>query len=146
MRNWRGTGATLPLQGKCKSIKSKKQVNVKANLWNLAPKEPTWQPWWELSPNAVITLTRQSSQSENSHFRWEKRFIPLLRDDHGAGVPEWTPAGVCILGWSRSRSQYFKFEPEQEPASRLRSVQEPIEIFNRPKFWNDACCCQIECN
>jgi len=29
------------------------------------------------------------------------------RDDHGAGEPEWTPAGGCILGWSRSRSQYF---------------------------------------
>ena len=41
--------------------------------------------------------------------------------------PEWTPAGVCILGWSRSRSQYFRFEPE--PESTLRSVQEPIEIF-----------------
>ena len=40
--------------------------------------------------------------------------------------PEWTPAGVCILGWSRSRSQYFRFEPEQEPESTLRSVQEPI--------------------
>jgi len=25
------------------------------------------------------------------------------RDDHGAGGPEWTPAGVSILGWSRSR-------------------------------------------
>jgi len=28
------------------------------------------------------------------------------RDDHGAGVPQWTPARVCILGWSRSRSQH----------------------------------------
>jgi len=27
------------------------------------------------------------------------------KDDHGAGVPEWTPAGVCILGWSMSRCQ-----------------------------------------
>jgi len=33
------------------------------------------------------------------------------RDDHGAGVSESSPAGVCILGWSRSRSQYFRFEP-----------------------------------
>jgi len=44
-------------------------------------------------------------------------------------VPEWTPAGVCILGWSRSRSQYFKFEQESEPESTLRSVQEPNKIL-----------------
>ena len=31
--------------------------------------------------------------------------------------PECTPAGVCILGRSRIRSQYFRFEPEQEPVS-----------------------------
>jgi len=30
------------------------------------------------------------------------------RDNLGAGVPEWTPAGVCILGWSRSK--YFRFK------------------------------------
>jgi len=23
--------------------------------------------------------------------------VPPTRDDHGVGVPEWTPAGVCIL-------------------------------------------------
>jgi len=34
--------------------------------------------------------------------------------------PEWSPAGVCIFGCSRSRSQYFRFEPEQEPESALR--------------------------
>jgi len=49
-------------------------------------------------------------------------------------VPEWTPAGVCILGWSGNRSrnhyQYFRFEPKQEPESTLRSVQEPINIWN----------------
>jgi len=58
-------------------------------------------------------------------------FFICTRDDHGAGVPEWTPAGVCILGWSRSRSQYFRFEPEQEldPESTLRSVQELNKIF-----------------
>ena len=43
---------------------------------------------------------------------------PQAGDDHGAGEPEWAPAGVCILCWSRS--QYFRFEPE----STLRSVQE----------------------
>jgi len=42
--------------------------------------------------------------------------------------PEWTPDRVCILGWSRSRSQYFRFEPEQEPKSTWRSVQEPIKL------------------
>ena len=61
-------------------------------------------------------------------------------------MPEWTPAGVCILGWSRNRSQYFRFDPEQEPESTLRSVQEPIEIFKGPNFCNDACCCQTEWN
>jgi len=31
--------------------------------------------------------------------------------------PEWTPAEVCILGRSRSRSrkQYLRFEQEPEP-------------------------------
>jgi len=43
--------------------------------------------------------------------------------------PEWTPASVCILGWCRS--QYFKFEPEQE--STLRFV-EPIKILKGPNF------------
>ena len=42
--------------------------------------------------------------------------------------PEWAPAGVCILG--RSRSQYFRFETE--PESTLRSVQEPIKNFKGP--------------
>jgi len=51
----------------------------------------------------------------------------VTRDDHGAGVPEWTPAGVCILGRSRSRSQCFRFEPEQESIST--SGQEPIKLF-----------------
>jgi len=60
--------------------------------------------------------------------------------------PEWTPAGVCILGGSRSRSRYFRFEPKQEPESTLRSVQEPIKIFKGPNFCNDACCCQTEWN
>jgi len=30
-----------------------------------------------------------------------------IRDDHGLGVPEWTPAGVWIF--SQSRSHYFRF-------------------------------------
>jgi len=51
------------------------------------------------------------------------------RDDHGVGVPEWTPAGVCILGGRRSRSQYFRFEQEPGPESTLRSVQEATKIF-----------------
>jgi len=43
--------------------------------------------------------------------------------------PEWTPAGVWIFG--RSRSQYFKFEPEQkqELESTLRSVQETVKYL-----------------
>ena len=51
-------------------------------------------------------------------------------------MPEWTPAGVGILGWSRSRSQYFKFEPEQElePESTLKSVQDQNKIFKGPNF------------
>ena len=43
---------------------------------------------------------------------------------------ECTPAGVWIFG--RSRSQYFRFEPEQEPESTLRSVQELIKYFKGP--------------
>ena len=38
--------------------------------------------------------------------------------------------GVCILGRSRSRSQYFRFE--QEPKSTVRSVQEPMKHFKGP--------------
>ena len=60
-------------------------------------------------------------------------------------MPEWTPARVCILGWSRSWSEYLRFEPEQEPESTLRSVQEPIKRFKGPNFCNDACC-QTEAN
>ena len=45
----------------------------------------------------------------------EKNRIRFVVVDHASEMitgPEWTPAGVCILGWSRSRSQYFRFEPE----------------------------------
>ena len=52
---------------------------------------------------------------------------PQTRDDHGAGEPEWTLAGVCIFGWSSSQRQYFRFEPE--PESPLRSAQEPINFL-----------------
>jgi len=52
--------------------------------------------------------------------------IPNIRPDwtpksgpvhhcRGGRLPEWTPAGVWILGWTRSWSQYFRFE--QEPKS-----------------------------
>ena len=40
-------------------------------------------------------------------------------------MPEWTPAGVWIFG----RSQYFRFKPEQEPESTIRSMREPIKHF-----------------
>jgi len=46
--------------------------------------------------------------------------------------PEWTPAGVWIFCRSGSRSQYVKFEREQEPESTLRSVQELIKYFKGP--------------
>ena len=41
------------------------------------------------------------------------------------------PRRSLHLGRRTSRSQYFKFEPEQEPGLEftLRSVQEPIKIF-----------------
>ena len=57
-------------------------------------------------------------------------------------MPVWTAAGVCVLGWSwsQSRSPYFRFEPEQDPESALRSVQEPVKIFKGPSFCNDDCC------
>ena len=60
-------------------------------------------------------------------------------------MPGWTPAGVCILGWSRSRSagvdsgRGLHFGLEQEPESTLRSMQEPIKNFKGPNFGNDAC-------
>jgi len=47
------------------------------------------------------------------------------RDQEMITELEWTPAGVCILCWSRSRSQHFRFEPE----STWRSVQEPSKNF-----------------
>jgi len=56
-------------------------------------------------------------------------FEPEKTRDHGAGVPKWTTARVCILGWSRSRSQYFRFEQEPELESTLTSVQESIKLF-----------------
>jgi len=44
--------------------------------------------------------------------------------------PESTPARVCILGWSRSRSQYFRFEPEQEPVpSEISDLCEISDLF-----------------
>jgi len=46
--------------------------------------------------------------------------------------PEWPLTGVWIFGRSRSQSQYFKFELEQEPESTLRSVQELIKYFKGP--------------
>ena len=45
-------------------------------------------------------------------------------------MSEWTPAGVWIVG--RSRSQYLKFEPEREPESTFVSVQDPIKYFKGP--------------
>ena len=56
------------------------------------------------------------------------------RDNNGAGVQEWTPAGVWILGWSRnrSRSPYFRFGPEQEQELTLRTVQETVKLFQGP--------------
>ena len=49
--------------------------------------------------NAIFPAAR------DPNFQAEEEDIST-RDDHGAGVPEWTPAGVCILGWSRSQGQY----------------------------------------
>jgi len=73
-----------------------------------------------LEANAVAQstsdLSRKHQTSEISlktsdlmlkHQKWQHCWQTSIRDDHGAGVPEWTPAGVCILGWSRSRSQHL---------------------------------------
>ena len=45
---------------------------------------------------------------------------------------EGTTGGVWIFGRSRSRSQYCKFEPQQDPEWTLRSVQEPNKHFKGP--------------
>jgi len=46
-------------------------------------------------------------KNAESHVALRGNFSAHVRDDHGARVPEWTPAGVCILGssWNRSRSR-----------------------------------------
>jgi len=56
-----------------------------------------------------------------SYYPCPKTIQKFIRDDHGAEVTEWTPAGVCILGWSKSRSQYFRFEPVSSEISDLRN-------------------------
>jgi len=109
--------------------------------WKILEKSPGGPPLENILP------TPMNSTQLNLKWTWTINNCVCGRDDHGAGVSEWTPAGVCILGRSRRRSQYFRFEPEQdpEPESTLRSVQEPIKILKGPNFWNDACC-QIEWN
>jgi len=43
-------------------------THVSPTTVRLSPANPNFHsPHWKLSPNTVITLTRQSSQSENSH-------------------------------------------------------------------------------
>ena len=63
--------------------------------------------------------------SGHEHMMWSQKFCKS-EISLDTGVPEWIPAGVCILGWSRSWSQHFRFEPEQEPEpeSTLKSAQE----------------------
>jgi len=82
-----------------------------------------------------IQVRRKNSESCQSRLRYfgsmatsEPRQCVLYRDDHGAGVPEWTRAGVWILG----RSQYFRFEQGQEPESTSNSDQKPFKIFKGP--------------
>jgi len=87
----------------------------------------TFYSW---APSTSDHLYACGTISRPSH--WATRTCGCnTRDDHGAGVMEWTLAGVCVLGWSGSRSQHFRFEPESEPEpeSTLRSVQELIKTF-----------------
>jgi len=104
--------------------------------WKRAKKEPKGQSKI-LGPASVICdhiseIWPQKGQPGNPESQLSVTII-CSRDDHVAGVPEWTPAGACILSRSRSRSrsQYFRFEPEQEAELEfiLMSVQEPIKIF-----------------
>jgi len=86
--------------------------------------------------NSLFLQTWKTFFSSKTTSQWCRRWKSsmssrvLIRDDRGAGVDSgWS----CILGWSRSRSQYFSFKPEQEgPESTLRSGQEPIKIFKEP--------------
>jgi len=75
------------------------------------------------SKQSKVSLSTAANRRLNNH--------RSIRDDQGAGVPQWTPAGIWILVWNRSRSHCFRFEPQQEE-SKLRSVQEPIKIFKGP--------------
>ena len=56
---------------------------------------------------------------------------PSTRNDNEAGVPEWTPAGECILRRRRCQSQNCKFYSEQDPdpGSTLTSVLQRTKIF-----------------
>ena len=103
-------------------------VHLRTSEGTLTPADSTGShmpcgQWWDSNFLRTGYLTPGLANNRFSHYHSLQS-----RDNHGAGV-----AGVCILGWSRSRSQYFRLEPEQEPESTLRSVQEPIKIF-RPKF------------
>ena len=61
--------------------------------------------------NSAVALKNRVAQKFFTVLKYLLSFrifeqLVLARDDHGAGVPELTPAGVCILDWSRGRSQY----------------------------------------
>jgi len=92
----------------------------------------------------TVVEVRKTLATTTSYFLVRLSNRVSSRDDHGAEVSEWTPAGIYILGWSRSRSQYFRLEPEPEPepGSILKYVQDPIKNFKGPDFCNGACCCQ----
>jgi len=108
-------------------------LGLTRKLQQLLPDRHMVHIFMEMVGNRSFTLT--TGKAERS------RLPPEMITE-----PEWTPAGVWNLGWSRSRSHYFWVEPEQEPdpESTLRSVQEPIKNFNGRNFCNDAGCCQTD--
>jgi len=73
--------------------------------------------------NPIIVLGYRPICISTQWFKIYKKKLVFLPEM--ITVPEWTPAGVWIFG----RSQYFRFKPEQEPESTIRSMREPIKDF-----------------
>jgi len=129
-------------------LKKVQSIEKRPNITNLASKKANWQPW--VGEEIAQFQEAEAMGKGTGAPGWDRSRAYFCNRNRPEMITmlEWTPAGVCILGWSRSRSQLFRFDPEQElePESTLRSVQEQIKIFKGPNSCNDACCCQTDWN